>query len=429
MSREFAKSLYGPLVGYRGIVLTQAWAGSYTTQLLGMLGAEIIQVEFHGRPDSWRGAYDRPIPDVVANTPHSADEQHNWNVHPNYNSVNLNKQCITLDLTHLDGIAIFKRLVPFADFVAENFAPRVLGNLGIDYKSLCLIKPDIILCSLSAFGNNGPWRDVPGIGGTIEPISGMSSLLGYEDGPPLNSGQMYPDAAAGLNGFAGIVTALMHREVTGEGQYVDLSMQESSLAFIGDALLEQQMTGNVRRRLGNRHMTFAPHGIYATADGGWLALAAETEDQWRTLCDVSGRKDWLADARFADNAARKENEDALDAEIETWVREEVRDTLSNRLSNAGVIAAPVLDAHEVAADEGLRERGFIVEIDHPEAGVHPQSGIPVQFSETSAKVRRPAPLQGQHTQEVLNRLLDIQADEYNDLLERRVTGAGPNPDS
>ncbi|MBT4074205.1 MAG: CoA transferase [Chloroflexi bacterium] len=415
----------GPLDGYRGIVLTQAWAGSYATQLLGMLGAEVIQVEFHGRPDSWRGSYDRPIPDPVIANPHSAAEQHPWNVHSNYNSVNLNKQCITLDLTDPDGIAIFKRLVPLADFVAENFAPRVLGNLGINYEALCEIKSDIILCSLSAFGNNGPWRDVPGIGGTIEPISGMSSLLGYEDGPPLNSGLMYPDAAAGLNGFAGIVTALMHRESTGEGQYVDLSMQESSLAFIGDALLEERMTGRVRGRLGNRHMTFAPHGVYATSDDGWIALAAETEEQWWALCAVSGHGEWLPDLRFADNATRKLNEDVLDAELSDWISTEARDELADRLSNSGVIAAPVLDAHEVASDDALRDRGFILDVDHPEAGVHPQSGVPVQFSGTPTRVSRPAPLQGQHTQEILQQLLGISEDGYKDFLKRGVTGAGP----
>lgn len=418
--------LAGPLNGYRGIVLTQAWAGSYATQLLGMLGAEIIQVEFHGRPDSWRGSYDRPIPETVVDAPGAATDQHPWNVNPLYNSVNLNKQCITLDLTDPDGVGIFRRLVPLADFVAENFAPRVLDNLGIDYEALRQIKPDIILCSLSAFGNNGPWRDVPGIGGTIEPISGMSSLLGYEGGPPLNSGQMYPDAAAGLNGFAGIVTALMHREMTGEGQYVDLSMQESSLAFIGDALLEERMTGNVRGRLGNRHTTFAPHGIYATADDKWLALAAETKDQWTALCRVDGRDDWLENVRFSDNAARKANEGALDAEIGAWVAGQKRDELAGRLVDAGVIAAPVLDAHEVAADEALRERGFIVDIHHPEAGSHPQSGIPMRFSRTPGAVQRPAPLQGQHTQEVLERLLGIDEDEYTDLLNRRITGAGPS---
>jgi crotonobetainyl-CoA:carnitine CoA-transferase CaiB-like acyl-CoA transferase len=416
----------GPLSGYRGIVLTQAWAGSYATQLLGMLGAEIIQVEFHGRPDSWRGSYDRPIPETVQSAAGASSDQHPWNVHANYNSVNLNKQCITLDLTDPDGIGIFKRLVPLADFMAENFAPRVLGNLGIDYESLKVIKPDIILCSLSAFGNNGPWRDVPGIGGTIEPISGMSSLLGYENGSPLNSGQMYPDAAAGLNGFAGIVTALMHREMTGEGQYVDLSMQESSIAFIGDALLEERMTGNVRGRLGNRHMTFAPHGIYATSGNRWIALAAESQRQWETLCRIAAHEEWVTDPRFADNAARKTHEDALDAQISAWVAAQERDALAAQLSDSGVIAAPVHDALEVADDEALRERGFIVDVEHPEAGIHPQAGIPAQFSNTPAAVQRHAPLQGQHTQNVLHRLLNIDEDEYRDLLDRGVTGAGPS---
>ena len=424
----------GPLDGYRGIVLTQAWAGSYATELLGMLGAEIIQVEFHGRPDSWRGAYDRPVPDAVKQGtgagPERHPEQHPWNVNHLYNAVNLNKQCITLDLRHPDGIDVFRRLVPLADFVAENFSPRVLGNLGIDYESLREIKPDIILCSLSAFGGSGPWRDVPGIGGTIEPISGMSSLLGYEDGPPLNSGQMYPDAVAGLNGFAAIVTALLHRELTGEGQNIDLSMQESNLAFIGDAMLEERMTGNVRGRLGNRHMTFSPHGIYRTRDvgaaEGWLALAAESEARWTTLCRIAGHDEWRADPRFADNAARKANEDALDAEISAWIADEDRDALAERLSQAGVIAAPVLDACEVASDAALRERGFIVEIDHPETGRHPHAGVPVRFSETPAVVDRPAPLQGQHTQQVLERLLGIQEDGYTDLLDRGVTGAGPS---
>jgi len=240
---------------------------------------------------------------------------------------------------------------------------------------------------------------------------------------------MYPDAAAGLNGFAGIVTALMHREMTGEGQYIDLSMQESSLAFIGDALLEERMTGNVRGRLGNRHMTFAPHDIYATADDKWVALATESEDQWAALCRVSVHDNWLNDARFSDNAARKANEDALDAEIGAWVGGQKRDELAKRLVHAGVIAAPVLDALEVAEDKALRERGFIVDIDHPEAGTHPQSGIPVQFSDTPATVQRHAPLQGQHTQEVLKRLLGIGEDEYTDLLDRHITGAGPSKQS
>lgn len=417
----------GPLEGVRGIVLTQAWAGTYCTSLLAMAGADIVQVEVRKRLDSWRGSYDGPIPAALTSIPTA---KHAWNCNALYNSVNLGKRTVTLDLAIPEGMAVFKRLLEHADIVAENFSPRVLGNLGIAYEQMCEIKPDVILASLSAYGHSGPWENVPGIGGTIEPTSGMSALLGYRDGPPLNSGQMYPDAVAGLNGFAAILAALHYRDRTGQGQYVDLSMQEANLAFVGDAALEYQVTGLQRARLGNRHLTFAPHGIFATLpveDGHeqWVALAAESEAQWAALCEVAGHLEWRDDARWATNAARKANEDDLEAAIAAWAATEHRDDLAARLSAAGVIAAPVLDSHEVAADRQLRERGFIVEVDHPEAGRWPQTGFPVHLGRTPGGVRRPAPLQGQHNLEVLQELLGMSEDEYEALVRLGVSGVGP----
>ncbi len=419
----------GPLAGLRGIVLTQAWAGSYCTELLGMLGADIIQLEVRKRLDSWRGSYDTPMPATLRAVPTA---RHAWNCNPLYNSVNLAKRTATLDLGTPEGIDVFRRLLPHADVVAENFSPRVLGNLGIDYDAMRAIKPDVILCSLSAYGHTGPWANVPGIGGTIEPTSGQSALLGYRDGPPLNSGQMYPDAVAGLTAFGAMLTALHHRHRTGEGQYIDLSMQEANLAVVGDAALEQGVTGRQRPRLGNRHMTFAPHGIYAcrgnaTGEERWIALAAQDEAQWAALCDVAGHAEWRGDARFVDNAARKAHEDALDAILGAWAATEDRDDLAARLSAAGVIAAPVLDGREVAADPQLRERGFLVELDHPEVGRFPQSGVPMRFSRTPARVTRPAPLQGEHNYEVFAELLGMSEAEYQALAALGVTGVGPPP--
>ncbi len=201
-SKAGLASMSGPLAGMRGIVLTQAWAGTYCTELMAFMGADLIQIEVLQRPDAWRGSYDAPLAGRMKDVPTA---EHSWNCNFLYNSVNLNKRCITLNLQHPDGMAVFKRLLPLADFVVENFSPRVLGNLGIDFEAMREIKPDIILCSLSAYGHTGPWANIPGIGGTIEPTSGMSALLGYPDGGPMNSGQMYPDAAAGLNGFAALV--------------------------------------------------------------------------------------------------------------------------------------------------------------------------------------------------------------------------------
>jgi crotonobetainyl-CoA:carnitine CoA-transferase CaiB-like acyl-CoA transferase len=413
----------GPLEGIRGIVLTQAWAGALCTELMAMMGAEIIQIEVRKRPDSWRGAYDAPILPKVAEQPTA---QHPWNCSPLFNSVNLGKQSITLDLSIPEGIDIYRRLVPFADVVAENFSPRVMKNLGLHYEALCEIKPDIILASLSAYGATGPYFNVPGIGGTIEPMSGMSYLLGYEDGPPMNSGAMFPDAIAGFYGFAAIATALLHRDRTGEGQYIDLSMQEANLTVIGEAALEYSMTGNVRGRLGNRHRTFAPHGIYpAAGDDRWVAIAAESEEQWRALVEAAGHPEWASDARFADNAARKANEDVLDAAIAAWTASEDRDALADRLARGGVIAAPVLDGLELAEDPVLREREYVVDVTHPETGTWPQIGLPMHLDRTPGSVPRPAPLQGEHSAEVLERFLGIGRDEYEELVRKGVTGSGP----
>lgn len=412
-----------PLEGVRGIVLTQAWAGAFCTELLAMMGAELIQIEVRKRPDSWRGAYDAPLASAFEGV---ESAQHPWNCSPNFNAVNLNKQSITLDLQTAEGIDIFRRLVPLADVVAENFSPRVLGNLGIGYNALKQIKPDIIVCSLSAYGHTGPYANVPGIGGTIEPTSGMSSLLGYVDGPPLNSGAMFPDAAAGFYGFGAIVTALHHRNRTGEGQYIDLSMQEANLTVAGDAMLEYTSTGNVRARLGNRHPSFAPHGVYpAAGDERWIAFAAESDEQWLALCEIAGRSEWAADPRFADLDARKTHEDALDELIAGWTVAQPRDELADRLSAAGLPAAPVLDGHEVMDDPSLRERGFVVDVDHPETGHWPQLGVPFKLSRTPGAVRSHAPLQGQHSAEVFERLLDIGGDEYEELVRKGVSGSGP----
>jgi|TARA_B100000315_G_scaffold254215_3_gene294780 crotonobetainyl-CoA:carnitine CoA-transferase CaiB-like acyl-CoA transferase len=413
----------GPFSGYRGVVLTQAWAGSYSTQLMALMGAEVIQVEVRKRPDSWRGLYDGPMPAQLEDAT-TAHNPHNCN--PLYNSVNLNKLSVTLDLSETEGLAVFRDLVKHADFVAENFSPRVMGNLGIGYESLRRIKEDIILLSLSAYGHSGPWANVPGIGGTLEPTSGMSALLGYPDGFPLNSGQMYPDAVAGLHGFAALTTALMHRQRTGKGQFIDLSMQEANFTFIGDAWLEFVANGNVRARLGNRHMTFAPHGIFTTeGDDQWIAVAAETELQWQQLCGVAGHQEWLDDSRFVDNSSRKENEDVLDLLIGEWTATEARDELAQKLAQAGVIAAPVLDPLEVGSDRALRDRGAMVAVEHPETGRWYQPGVPFRMSLTSPRVRRHAPLQGQDSLSVYKRLLNMSEEAYENLVKKGISGSGP----
>ncbi len=409
----------GPLAGFRGLVMTQAWAGTYATELLAMLGADVIQLETRGRLDSWRGTYQNPIPKHLQDVPTA---QHAWNCSPLYNSVNLNKRCITVDLAEPEGIALFRDLVQHADFVAENFSPRVMGNLGIDYDSLTTIRPDLVMASLSAYGAVGPWSHVPGIGGTIEPSSGMSALLGYDGEHPMNSGQMYPDPVAGLCGFAAIALALLHRDRTGEGQYIDLSMQEANFTFIGDAWLEYAVNETVRGPHGNAHPRHAPHGIYpAAGHDEWIAISAETDAQWQAVVTVLG-----IDATDCATAwARKTNEAALNQKIAIATAGRGKVDLEYALRREKVPAAAVLRPDEIVVDDDLRDRGHLRRIEHPETGAVWQSTLPARLSGATLAIR-PAPLQGQHSLEVFYELLGMQAATYEALCDKEITGAGPS---
>ena len=298
--RSPAAPTVGPLSGYRGLVLTQAWAGTYATELLALLGAEIVQVEARSRLDSWRGSGTSQVPAVLAERGTPGDA---WDLNPLFNSVNMSKRSITLDLSSAGGRRSLPPAVAAFRLRRRELLPRVMGNLGIAYDDLRKLREDIVLVSMSAYGATGPWSPVPGIGGTIEPSSGMSSVLGYVDGPPLNSGHMYPDPVAGLYGFGAVITALAHRRRTGEGQYVDVSMQEACATFVGDEWMRYQATGISPARRGNRHPAYAPHGVFRCAgDDQWVALAAPDDAAWAAAARVLGG-DELGDQRFA-TAAR-----------------------------------------------------------------------------------------------------------------------------
>jgi benzylsuccinate CoA-transferase BbsF subunit len=417
----------GPLNGIRAIVLTHAWAGAFCTEMLGVMGVDVIQVESRQRLDSWRGGtYNTKVPEKLQHLPAAV---HGWNTQALYNSVNHSKRVITINLSHPEGVALYKRLVPYTDLIIENFSPRVIGNLGLSFETLREIKPDIVLVSMAAYGHSGPYENTPGIGGTIEPMSGMSHLLGYEDGPPLNSGLMYPDPIAGMFGAIAGLLALRHRDRTGEGQHVDLSMQEANTTFIGDAMADFAVNRRVRSRIGNRHVSLAPHNMYPCRDSHRIAIAATDESQWRALCRLAGHEEWSSDARFADNAERKLNETALDQLIGAWTRDQDAFALEETLSSAGVTAAAARDAREVASMPQLRERGFIVKLRHPETGELDYIGAPVKMSVSPPAVQTPAALLGEHSWEVFHDLLGMTEAEYERLVELGITGTGPPPDA
>jgi crotonobetainyl-CoA:carnitine CoA-transferase CaiB-like acyl-CoA transferase len=377
-----------------------------------------VQVENRDRLDIWRGTFTAPPPAKLRDAPGDA-----WDLNPLFNSVNMSKRSITLNLATPEGVDLFRRLVPRFDFVVENFSPRVMGKLGLGYDDLRTIRDDIILVSMSAYGATGPWAPVPGIGGTIEPSSGMSALLGYPGGQPLNSGQMYPDPVAGLVGLGAILTALLHRLRTGEGQYVDMSMQEACATFIGDEWMRYQATGTAPGPRGNRNPAYAPHGIYPAAGADqWIAIAAASDEQWTGIVRVLGGT--LGGAAFATAESRLANEDALDAAIAAATADRDKQELAAALSAAAGVAAPVLSAGELADDADLLARGVLRTVEHPLAGPATQAGLPLR---TSAPLPdwTPSPRHGADSFAVLHEELGLDEATYAALDAVGITGSGP----
>lgn len=415
-----------PLERIRILDLTQAWSGPFATQILADLGAEVIKVEARQRMDPWRGASsamqggDIYPPDGQGARPHNRVF--------NANSVNRNKYGITIDLSRERGRDLFRKLVPFADVVAENFTPRVMNQLDLGFAALSGIRPGLVMLSMPAYGGTGPYANFPGIGSTIEPMAGNSYLLGYEGGPPLNSGVMYSDAVAGAFGAAAVLTGLHHKERTGRGQHIDLSQQEAMLAMLGHAVVAHSLTGETPTQQGNRDTQMAPHRNYrCQGHDQWVAIAARDDEDWTRLCEAIGRPGLAADPRFARTASRLDNRAVVDLIVEGWTSQRPAAEVESALQAAGVPVGKVRTMAEIHACPQLNTRDFLTSVDHPDAGRHTTAGIPVRLSRSPGAVRRPAPGLGEHSVELLRRFLHLPDDEIADLIADGITGDEPIP--
>ena len=283
------------------------------------MGAEVIQVESLNRIDPWRGGYP---PRLSGTYPDRDPGERPFDRNAAYNSVNTGKKAITLDLNHPEAMNAFLELVSISDIVAENFSGRVLPNLGLEYPALRSVNPSVILLRMPAYGVSGPYANYMGNGGTIEPMSGITSLLGYEGGPPMNSGVMHTDPFAGLMGMAGLMIALHHRSRTGRGQEIDLSQQETSISLIPDHIMAYSMSGEAPRRRGNRSDMMAPHNNYrCQGEDSWVAIAVRSKDEWVRFCEAIARPKLSSDPRFHDLPARLANIAQLDHIVSEWTRD------------------------------------------------------------------------------------------------------------
>jgi crotonobetainyl-CoA:carnitine CoA-transferase CaiB-like acyl-CoA transferase len=392
-----------PLAGSRVLDLTTFWAGPIATQLLAALGADVVRVESIQRPDPQR--YNTRVPRT---------EPQWYETAPVFNAPNLNKREVTLNLSEARGREVFEQLLATADLVVENYTPRVLDNFGLTWEHIRSVNPRVILVRMPAFGLDGPWRDRPGFAQTVSQAGGMCWTTGPASDPPMNPGPVC-DPLAGIHAMTAALAAVEQRRRTGEGQLVEVPMIDVVLNVTAEQTVEHSAYGRELLRQGNRGPHAAPQGAYrcgAGPDGGsddWVAIAVATDDQWHALAkvvDESGAVDgWAAAPALATAAGRRAEADRLDAGLARWCAARDAATVLDALRAAGVPAEPVVPAHLADRQELFAARGYFEEVDHPVVGPKRYPSLPFRLaSHTGPWFTRPAPLLGQHNDEVLSEL-------------------------
>jgi len=393
----------GPLTGLRVIELGRVWAGPLAGRLLADLGADVVAVE---APDA-RGGRTAP-PELGALThlfPDGVVGDRPWNRIGSVNALLRNKRSITLDLRRPEAHAVFERLVGRADVLLENLGPALRERLGVDVARLAPLRRDLVVTSISGFGEHGPDAGHVAFGPVVEARTGVAHAMGRPgDAGPGRSGIAWPDPLAALHAVAGTLAALRARDAARPGEaararHVEVPMLESALAAVADLLVEAQRTGTDPPRRGSRRPGRAPQGVYPCAgEDRWIAISVEGDEAWRGLCAVLGIDGELA---ALDGPARAARHDALDAAIAARTHREDCTALATRLQAAGVEAGALADARDLCASPHLAERGFWVALAHPEAGARPEPGAAIRLDATPATYRRPAPLLGEHGRAVL----------------------------
>lgn len=401
-----------PLAGVRVLEFTWVWAGPYCGMLLGMLGAEVIKVEGHKRVDLMRRTIVWPLPD-------EKPTQLGLNDSVPFNSANMNKKSAAIDLSTPEGLELAKKLAAESDVVVDNMRPGALAKLGLDYESLCELRPNIIGASSSGRGTVGPESQYLGFATIHHALGGNSYITGYPDDHPCHTTGDVDIMNATTLAFS-IMAALQHRNRTGEGQFIDYSQTAAVSSLIGEVLLGYEMTKRNPERQGNLHPTYAPHNVYkAWGIDRWLAIEVHDDQQFKSLAEAMSQPELASDARFANAASRKKNEAELDEIITAWSSQRDRDKTVAKLVKAGVIAAPSRDARDLYSDQHLRERGHFAHIDHPNLGEIDLFGPPWKMNGLDAETVR-APFLGEHTDEVLKNVAGLGDSDLNSLRDKKI---------
>ena len=395
-----------PLQGVRVLDISQVMAGPYACMLLGDMGADVIKIEPPGTGDQTRGSMGFKMK--------GADSL-------GFLNMNRNKRSVTLDLKTEAGKEVLLRMARDADILIENYRPGALRRMGLGYDVLQAVNPRLVYTSISGFGQSGPWADRPGFDLMAQAMSGVMSVTGYPDSPPVKAGVPVADIGCALFAVYATLSAYIGARNSGQGQYVDAALFDAAMAFSVWDVCDYWGTGKPPQPLGTSNKMTAPYQAMACSDG-YFVMGANNQKLWIKLCELMGRTELLQDPRFSTIALRLANRQALQDELEKTFRTNTKDHWVQTLLDHGLPAGPILGYPEAFASEHAQVRGMRMEIDHPVEGKVPNIGFAVKLSGTPQQVRRHPPLLGEHNAEVLGEL-GLSADEQARL---RAAGAfGP----
>jgi benzylsuccinate CoA-transferase BbsF subunit len=395
----------GALEGIRVIDFTWVAAGPLCTKYFGDHGAEVIKVESRTHPDISR--LTAPCKDQIADGDHSGM----------FICVNSSKYSLAVDLNTSKGRAIIKRLIACSDVVVENFTPGQINKWGFDYKELKKIKPDIIMLSLSIYGQTGPSSKLPGYGGYASAAIGLYAITGWPDRVPPAHLIPYPDFVIPWFGAVAVLTALDYRRRTGKGQYIDMSQVETTAHFLAPQVMDSAVNGTELKRRGNRSTSAAPHGVYrCKGDDRWCAIVVSNDAEWQAFCQVVGDTRLIESPRFTDILSRKENEDELDRLVEEWTMNLSPEEVMQIMQKAGIASGVVETSEDIVdKDPQLKYRQTFLALEHPALGTCNHWSWPAKLSKTPAVVRR-APLLGEHNEYICAKVLDMSDKEFIELV-------------
>jgi crotonobetainyl-CoA:carnitine CoA-transferase CaiB-like acyl-CoA transferase len=398
----------GPLHGLKVFDLTRVLAGPHCTQLLGDLGAEVIKVERPGSGDDTRG-FAPPF--------QKDDKGEDTSESAYYTGANRNKRSITIDISTSEGQALTKKLMADCDILVENFKAGTLDRYGLGYEQMKAEFPRLIYCSITGFGQTGPYAPRPGYDGLIQAMGGVMSLTGVPDGEPMKVAVPICDLMAGMYASVGILAAVRHQAETGEGQFIDIGMLDTHVGWLANQGMNYLATGENPERIGNQHPNILPYQVMPTSDG-YIVLSVGNDPTFERFCKLAECEELLEDERFQTNAARVSNRDHVTKTLNTITKKKPSEWWLDNLEKEKIGSGPINNLEQVFADPHVIARKMVIEMDHPATGSKPMKLIanPIKLSETPPTYRKPPPLLGEHTDEVLQEA-GLSGDEIAKLKE------------